>query len=625
MSDAANPVAESIEAEALRRKRASTVGPILGLMPFVFAYKWMLVAAFVTLIIATMATLAFPMAGRRMVDGFASENVQFIDEYFLMLIAVAAVMGVSSAARFYFVSWIGERVVADLRSAVYAHVTRLSPAFFEVMRTGEVLSRLTADTTLIKTVVGSSASIALRNLFLFIGSASMMTYTSPSLSGLVLLAIPVIMLPLIVFGRWVRRLSRVSQDRIADTSAFGGETLNAMQTVQAFNHEEIDRSMFKATVEGSFDAAKSRITARAVLTALVMFLGFSSVFGVLWVGAQAVISGTMSGGELLQFTLYALFASAAMGALSEVWGDVQMAAGATERLIEILQIDPEIKAPASPIALPKPPKGTLSFEDVSFSYPTRPDVSALASLSLDVNPGETVAIVGPSGAGKSTIFQMLLRFFDPQSGGISLDGVDLRQADPIDVRRRFALVPQETVVFGMSARENIRYGRPDASDEDVISAAKAAYIDAFLQSLPQGYDTVFGERGVTLSGGQRQRIAIARAILRNAPVLLLDEATSALDAESEKFVQQALEGLMEGRTTIVIAHRLATVRKADRIIVMDGGRIVAEGSHDQLVAGGGLYARLASLQFDVDFSDALRDENGDGQGNLSSAIQAAND
>lgn len=625
MSDAANPVAESIEAEALRRKRASTVGPIMGLLPFVFAYKWMLVAAFFTLIIATMATLAFPMAGRRMVDGFASENVQFIDEYFLMLIAVAAVMGVSSAARFYFVSWIGERVVADLRTAVYGHVTRLSPAFFEVMRTGEVLSRLTADTTLIKTVVGSSASIALRNLFLFIGSASMMTYTSPSLSGLVLLAIPVIMLPLIVFGRWVRRLSRVSQDRIADTSAFGGETLNAMQTVQAFNHEEIDRSMFKSTVEGSFDAAKSRITARSILTALVMFLGFSSVFGVLWVGAQSVIAGTMSGGELLQFTLYALFASAAMGALSEVWGDVQMAAGATERLIEILQIDPEIKAPASPIALPEPPRGTLAFDDVNFSYPTRPDVSALMGLSLTVNPGETVAIVGPSGAGKSTIFQMLLRFFDPQSGGISLDGVDLRQADPIDVRRRFALVPQETVVFGMSARENIRYGRPDASDEDVRSAAKAAYIDEFLQSLPQGYDTVFGERGVTLSGGQRQRIAIARAILRNAPVLLLDEATSALDAESEKFVQQALEGLMEGRTTIVIAHRLATVRKADRIIVMDGGRIVAEGSHDQLVAGGGLYARLASLQFDVDFSDALRDENGDGRGNLSSAIHAAND
>jgi ATP-binding cassette, subfamily B, bacterial len=603
MSDAANPVAEAIEAEALRRTRAKGVGPIMGLLPFVLAYKWMLAAAFVALTVATLASLAFPIAARRMVDGFAAENVQFIDEYFLMLFVLAAVMGISSASRFYFVSWIGERVVADLRSAVYSHVTRLSPAFFETMRTGEVLSRLTADTTLVKTVVGSSASIALRNLFTFIGSATMMTYTSPNLSGLVLLAIPVILLPLIVFGRWVRRLSRLSQDRIADTSAFGGETLNAMQTVQAFNHEEIDRSMFRTTVESSFEAAKNRVTARAVLTALVMFLGFSSVFGVLWVGAQSVIAGTMSGGELVQFTLFALFAAFSMAAVSEVWGDVQMAAGATERLIEILQIDPEIKAPPSPIALPEPPQGVLSFDDVGFSYPTRPDVSALAGLSLTVNPGETVAIVGPSGAGKSTIFQMLLRFFDPQTGGISLDGVELRQADPIDVRRRFALVPQETVVFGMSARENIRYGRPDASDDDVRSAAKAAHIDEFLTSLPQGYDTVFGERGVTLSGGQRQRIAIARAILRNAPVLLLDEATSALDAESEKFVQQALDGLMEGRTTIVIAHRLATVRKADRIIVMDGGRIVAEGNHDQLVAEGGLYARLASLQFGANFSD----------------------
>jgi ATP-binding cassette, subfamily B, bacterial len=603
MSDAANPVAEAIEAEALRRTRAKGVGPIMGLLPFVLAYKWMLAAAFVALTVATLASLAFPIAARRMVDGFAAENVQFIDEYFLMLFVLAAVMGISSASRFYFVSWIGERVVADLRSAVYSHVTRLSPAFFETMRTGEVLSRLTADTTLVKTVVGSSASTALRNLFTFIGSATMMTYTSPNLSGLVLLAIPVILLPLIVFGRWVRRLSRLSQDRIADTSAFGGETLNAMQTVQAFNHEEIDRSMFRTTVESSFEAAKNRVTARAVLTALVMFLGFSSVFGVLWVGAQSVIAGTMSGGELVQFTLFALFAAFSMAAVSEVWGDVQMAAGATERLIEILQIDPEIKAPPSPIALPEPPQGVLSFDDVGFSYPTRPDVSALAGLSLTVNPGETVAIVGPSGAGKSTIFQMLLRFFDPQTGGISLDGVELRQADPIDVRRRFALVPQETVVFGMSARENIRYGRPDASDDDVRSAAKAAHIDEFLTSLPQGYDTVFGERGVTLSGGQRQRIAIARAILRNAPVLLLDEATSALDAESEKFVQQALDGLMEGRTTIVIAHRLATVRKADRIIVMDGGRIVAEGNHDQLVAEGGLYARLASLQFGANFSD----------------------
>ncbi len=597
MSDAANTIAEAIENEALRRKRASGAGPILGLAPFVLAYKPMLAAAFATLIIATLATLAFPIAGRRMVDGFADENVQFIDQYFLMLIAVAAVLGVSSAARFYFVSWIGERVVADLRSAVYAHVTRLSPAFYETMRTGEVLSRLTADTTLIKTVVGSSASIALRNFFLFIGSAIMMTYTSPALAGLVLLAVPVIMLPLIVFGRWVRRLSRLAQDRIADTSALGGETLNAMQTVQAFTHEEIDRTQFKATVEGSFEAARARISARSVLTALVMFLGFSSVFGVLWVGAQSVIAGTMSGGELLQFTLYSLFASAAVGALSEVWGDVQMAAGATERLVELLEVEPQIKAPANPVALPQPSKGVLSFEGVSFAYPARPGVSALDGLSLSVAPGETIAIVGPSGAGKSTIFQMLLRFFDPQRGVIRFDGVDLCQADPLEVRKCFALVPQETVVFGMSARDNIRYGRPEATDAQVQDAAKAAHIDDFLSSLPQGYETVFGERGMTLSGGQRQRIAIARAILRDAPVLLLDEATSALDAESEKFVQQALEGLMEGRTTIVIAHRLATVRKADRIIVMDQGRIVAQGAHEDLVAQGGLYARLASLQF----------------------------
>ena len=600
MSESANTVAEAIEEEALRRTKSRAVRPILGLIPFVFSYKGMLSGAFVMLIIATLSTLAFPVAARRVMDAISEGDVQFIDQYFLVLILVAALLGISSAARFYFVSWIGERVVADLRSAVYDHVTRLSPAFFETMRTGEVLSRLTADTTLIKTVVGSSASIALRNMFLFFGAATMMTYTSPGLSGLVLLAIPIIMLPLIIFGRWVRRLSRLSQDRIADTSAFGGETLNAMQTVQAFNHEAIDRSSFAQTVEASFIAARSRIQARSVLTALVMFLGLSSVFGVLWVGAQEVIAGTMTGGELLQFTLYALMAAMSMAALSEVWGDVQMAAGATERLMELLHIEPEIKVPTNPVALPEPSLGDLRFEDVGFSYPTRPDVSALDGLNLSVSPGETVAIVGPSGAGKSTLFQLLLRFFDPQSGRILLDGVALPDGDPSEVRRRFALVPQETVVFGMSARENIRYGRPHASDEEVRAAAKAAHIDEFLNDLPQGYGTVFGERGVTLSGGQRQRIAIARAILRNAPVLLLDEATSALDAESEKFVQQALEGLMAGRTTIVIAHRLATVRKADRIIVMDQGRIVAEGTHDALVAEGGLYARLASLQFSAD-------------------------
>ncbi|MEQ9518857.1 MAG: ABC transporter transmembrane domain-containing protein [Parvibaculum sp.] len=609
MSDVANPVAEAIEEEALRRTRARAVRPIIGLLPFVLNYKKMLAGAFVMLVIATLSTLAFPVAARRVMDAISQGDVQFIDQYFLVLILIAGLLGLSSAARFYFVSWIGERVVADLRSAVYDHVTRLSPAFFETMRTGEVLSRLTADTTLIKTVVGSSASIALRNIFLFFGAATMMTYTSPGLSGLVLLAIPVIMLPLIVFGRWVRRLSRASQDRIADTSAFGGETLNAMQTVQAFNHEEIDRSSFAATVEASFEAAHSRIRARSGLTALVMFLGLSSVFGVLWVGAQGVIDGTMTGGELLQFTLYALMAAMSMAALSEVWGDVQMAAGATERLIELLQIEPEIQAPANPVALPTPPTGTLAFDHVQFFYPTRPATAALKDLSFTVKPGETVAIVGPSGAGKSTIFQLLLRFFDPQQGSISVDGVVLDQADPSEVRRRFALVPQETVVFGMSARENIRYGRPDATDDEVYAAAKAAHIDEFLSSLPDGYDTAFGERGVSLSGGQRQRIAIARAILRNAPVLLLDEATSALDAESEKFVQQALEELMERRTTIVIAHRLATVRKADRIIVMDKGRIVAEGRHEELVAKGGLYGRLASLQFGAESFLSSEGEN----------------
>jgi ATP-binding cassette subfamily B protein len=596
-NDAAEAVTQ-MEEDAKRRPKTRSVRPLRTLVPFIAQYPGRVFAAFLALLTATAATLAMPIAVRFMIDnGFSSEDAASIDGYFLAMLGVAVVLGLASATRFYFVSWIGERVTADLRAAVYAHITTLSPAFFEVTRTGEVLSRLTADVTLIKTVVGSSASIALRNAFMFVGSAFMLVYTSAGLAGLAALTLPAVVVPVIVFGRMVRRLARASQDRIADTASHAAETIGAMQTVQSFTHEAQDRAAFDQAVEGSFDTAKLRILARAGMTAIAIVLIFSGVVGILWLGAQNVLQGEMSGGTLGQFILYAVLCATSIGALSEVWGEVQLAAGATERLVEILQVEPDIKAPENPQSLAQPAKGSIRFEDITFQYPTRPDISALAGFSLAVNPGETVALVGASGAGKSTVFQLLSRFYDPQQGKVSIDGIGLGDMTPQTVRGALSVVPQETVVFAKTVMDNIRFGRPEASAQEVIQAAKAAQADEFITRLPDGYETELGERGVTLSGGQRQRIAIARALLRNAPVLLLDEATSALDAESETLVQKALTHLMEGRTTLVIAHRLATVLKADRIIVMENGAVTAMGRHEELLQQGGLYARLANLQF----------------------------
>jgi len=596
-----NPGAEHAAAlarEAQSRKASRDIRVLRGLLPFMAPYRLYIAAAAAFLLMSTAATLVIPTAIRGMIDhGFSKENVGLIDQYFGFVFIVAVVLGLATAIRFYFVTWIGERIVADIRKALYTHVLGLSPAFFEVTRTGEVLSRLTTDTTLIQTAVGSSVSIALRNILMMIGGLTMLFVTSPTLTGLVLIAVPLVVVPLILMGRLVRNLSRKSQDRVADTSAYASETINAVTTVQAFTHELIDRARFGDVVESSFATAIKRIRARAAMTALVIVLVFASIVGVLWIGAQSVIAGDMSAGQLTQFIVYAVLVASGLGALTEVWGEVQQAAGAAERLMELLSTKPQIEAPANPTAMPKPAQGRVRFENVTFEYPMRPGISALKDFTVDIKAGETIALVGPSGAGKTTVFQLLQRFFDPQSGRVLIDGIDLKTAEPQAVRATLALVPQETVIFGDSAFENIRYGRPDASETEIRAAADAAQAAEFIEKLPKGYHTFLGERGVTLSGGQRQRVAIARAILRKAPILLLDEATSALDAESERLVQLALENLMHKQTTIVIAHRLATVQRADRIVVLDEGRIVAEGTHKDLVAGGGLYARLARLQF----------------------------
>ncbi|MET3522450.1 ABC transporter transmembrane domain-containing protein [Mesorhizobium abyssinicae] len=580
--------------------RRRSLGPLKRLYPYIFRYRTMVVGALISLAVAAGTTLALPMAVRRMIDnGFSSSGSTFIAEYFAALVAMAALLAAASAGRYYFVITLGERVVADIRRDVFAHVTTLSPAFFDQAHSGEIVSRLAADTTQVKSAVGATASVALRNVILGLGAVAMMVFTSPKLSGLVIAAIPLIVLPLVAFGRSVRRKSRQAQDTLANATAYASEQIGAVRTLQAFTNETLVTGRFSAAVEAAFEAARGSVFARAFLTFFAIFMIFSSVVAVLWFGSRDVLSGTMSAGTLGQFLLYSVFAAGALGALSEVWGELAQAAGAAERLTEILVEKPAIQPPADPRLLPAKAKGAISFDDVSFSYPARPDRAAVHGLSFQVKPGETVAIVGPSGAGKSTVFSLILRFYDPETGRIVIDGVDLREADPAAIRQRIAIVPQDVTIFAASARDNIGFGRPGASDVEIEAAAKAALADEFIAKLDKGYDSQVGERGVTLSGGQRQRVAIARAILRDAPILLLDEATSALDAESETLVQTALERLMQGRTTIVIAHRLATVLKADRILVMEGGRIVEEGTHQSLVAKGGIYARLAKLQFET--------------------------
>ncbi|MBY6003304.1 ATP-binding cassette domain-containing protein [Salipiger bermudensis] len=584
-------------AVAEERDKSRKLGSLAALWPYMAPYKALIVAATLALIATATVSLTLPMAVRRVIDNFNAQDGALLDRYFLAALGFAGLLAIGTAARYALVTRLGERVVADIRKAVFDRVIGLSPVFYERIMTGEVLSRITTDTTLILSVIGSSVSIALRNMLIFVGGLALMLLTSAKLTALVLLLVPIVIVPILTLGRRLRKLSRENQDWIAASSGNAAEALQAVQTVQSFTHEAISRGAFAEVTEKSFDAARRRVWVRALMTAIVIFLVFTGIVGVLWMGAWDVRAGNMSPGALVQFVIYSVMVAGAVAALSEIFGELQRAAGATERLVELLHTEDAITDPARPATLPAPVRGEIGFEHVQFSYPSRPDVSALADLDLTIRPGETVALVGPSGAGKTTIVQLIQRFYDPDAGRVTLDGVALDTLSRDAFRKHIALVPQDPVIFAASARENIRFGRPDATDAEIEEAAKAAAAHGFVSALPEGYDTYLGERGVMLSGGQKQRIAIARAILRDAPVLLLDEATSALDAESERAVQAAVDRLAEGRTTIIVAHRLATVKKADRIIVMDQGRVVAQGSHDALVAEDGLYARLARLQF----------------------------
>ncbi|MEP5730652.1 MAG: ABC transporter transmembrane domain-containing protein [Sulfitobacter sp.] len=579
------------------RKKSRNIGALRALVPFILPYKALMAAAMLALILTAMVSLTLPLAVRRVVDNFETAEAGLLDQYFGAAFLIAVLLALGTALRFMLVSRLGERVVADIRKAVFDRVIRMSPAFYEKIMTGEVLSRITTDTTLIQSVIGSSVSIALRNVLIFIGGLILLLATSGKLAGMVLLIVPAVIVPILTLGRRLRKVSRETQDWIAASSGNASESLTSVQAVQAFSHEAASSKQFGEITEASFESAKRRIRIRALMTVIVIGLTFTGVIGVLWIGARDVRAGDMTPGALVQFVIYAVMVAGAVAALSEIWGELQRAAGATERLVELLQAQDTVDDPETSVTLPRPIRGQISFENVEFAYPARPDTAALDGIDLRIEPGETVAFVGPSGAGKTTLIQLILRFYDPASGSISLDGVDLRSLTRSEFRSSIALVPQDPVIFAASATENIRFGRPEASDAEVRAAAKAAAADDFISALPDGYDSYLGERGVMLSGGQKQRVAIARAILRDAPVLLLDEATSALDAESERAVQQAVDQLSADRTTLIVAHRLATVKKADRIVVLDAGRVVSSGSHDELVAKDGLYARLARLQF----------------------------